>query len=499
MLYPLEGFAPDKNPTTPGVLTACAARVPSSKGMKAAPSAVSIGLPALDAACIGAATLTTLNGTVRFIAGTTTKLQMANASTWEDVSRTSGGAYNASADQRWRFAQFGDVSLAAQKGDILQYLSSGTDFANVGASVPKFAIIETVNQFVFGADSNDQGNLLGGGAGADEPNRWWCSAIGDYTDWTPAASTQCTSDVITSSPGAIRAMRRLGDGIVIYKERAMYLFLYVGPPVVWQPQEVSSAVGAQSQETVVPIVLPGGGPAHVFMGNDNFYLYDGSRPIPIGDDLKDWFFARLNTDFAYLSVAVHDALNSLVYFYYPSTSSPTGALDSCEVYNYRKNKWGVDDRTVEMASTYLQSGLTYASLEAAYATYGALPSISYGSPFWFAGKLVPAFFNSSHVAQTLTGTPGDSSYTTGDIGLDGRVSLLTRVRPRALTKPTTSQLTNSYRDSLGDSATNDTTVTLANNRFDVLRTARWHRLKVDDSGSSETAALDVEMQDDGTD
>lgn len=492
MLVPIKGFQPDANPTDVGVLTACVGKLPTLRGMAAAPGVSNTGLPALAARALGSAVLTRLDGTKRFFAGTTTSLHEANGvASWTDVTRAVGGAYNGASDARWRFAQFGDVSLAVQPGDVLQSISGGADFANV-TGAPQAAIVETVFQFVFLCGTNE-------GTFGDSPNRWWCSAIGDHTDWTPDASTQCTTDVLTSVGGNITAAKRLGDSLIIYKRTGMYRLDYVGPPEVWQATEVSTEVGAVSHESVVPVTMASGGGAHIFQGADNFYFYDGSKPVPIGTSLKDWFFEQLSATFAFLSMASRDSTKSIIRFFYPSTGTSTwnGLLDRCLVYNYRSNGWGVDDRTIEVAVEYEASGLTYTGLEALYATYADIALVSYGATSWFAGSPTPVVFNSSHVAQSLTGTPGETSFTTGDIGTDGRMTLVTRVRPRDVTKPSGSTLTNYYRDGLGDSLTTDATTTLSSNRYDVIRSARWHRFKKTDTGNAECVGLDLEANDDG--
>ena len=489
MLIGLKGFAPDVDPTTPGVLTDVVAKIPSLKGMKSAPSRVTVGLPALAAVCTGSETVQKLSGAYRLFAGTTTKMYEASGvSSWTDVTRIASD-YNSTSALRWRFAQFGDVSLCVQKQDLLQFIAGGTDFADV-AGAPKASIVDVVGKFVFLFDTNE-------GTYGDSPSRWWCSAIGDYTDWTPAIATQCVTDTLSSSAGPLRAGKRLGDSIVAYKERSMYLGTYQGPPTAWSFNEVSNVVGAQSQETVVPIVTKSGGHAHIFMGADNFYYFDGSRPVEIGTPIREWFFAQLNLSYSYLSEAVVDDVNGLIYFFYPSVSSPTGALDSCVVYNYKSDKWGRYDQTIETSTNYVSGGMTYATFTATYASYGAVPSVSYGSPIWFTGARQVAVFNSSHVLQSLTGASGTSSMTTGDIGDDENEMLLSRVRPRYLIAPSSATLVNYYRQNLGDSLTTDMTVARSNGTFDFMRSARWHRFKIEDASGSEIPAIDIEAVKDG--
>lgn len=493
MNYQFVGYMPDSDPTLPGVITDCAAIVPSMKGMKGAPGPVSAGLSALAAACRGAAVLTKLDETNRFLAGTTAKLYEASGTSWTDRTRASGGDYGAGADVRWRFAQFGNVSLAAIKSDILQASTSGA-FANVGASIPKFGIVETVGQFVFGLDSNDQGGLLDS---ADSPDRWWCCAKGDYTNWTPSTSTECASGRLTSSPGKIRAGRRFGDYIVVYKERSIFLGVYVGPPTVWEFKEIPGEVGALSQEVVVNVGTPES-PRHIFMGYEDFYSFDGVRPVPIGrNKVKVKVFSEINRARASNCIALHDKVNGLIYFYYPVADSVNP--DKCVVYNYRVDKWGRDDRSIEAAVEYVESGITYGELGDDYSTYGDLPTdVTYGSVFWAASFPTPAVFNTSHVVQTLNGASTTSTITTGDIGDDSNEILISRAKPRYLTAPSSASMVNYYRQNIGDSLTTDATTTQSASRFDVLREARWHRLRFDFTGDVELPGfiLDASKQGD---
>ncbi len=99
-IQPFLGWAPDADATTPGILVDVEMMEPSPRGMKAAPSAVVTDLPALAAACKGAALITQLDGTKRLFAGTEAALYEAGSGAWTD--RTSS-AYT-TGDGKWRFA-----------------------------------------------------------------------------------------------------------------------------------------------------------------------------------------------------------------------------------------------------------------------------------------------------------------------------------------------------------------------------------------------------------
>jgi hypothetical protein len=486
----LVGYAPDQPPTTPGVLVECTNMVPSLRGMKGAPSTQSpSGITgALAAACQGAASLRKLNESARVFAGTSSKLYEIAGGAWADRTRASGGDYALGGDLRWRFAQFGDISLAAAKSDTLQS-SGSTAFADVSGA-PKAGVVEVVGQFVFLGDTNE-------GTFGDSPNRVWWSAKGDHTDWTPAISTECATLLITSTPGKIRAIKRFGSHVVLYKLNSIHLGIYQGQPSIWNfDREISSQVGALSAEAIADVGTPEE-PRHIFMGFDDFYEFNGGRPKPIGQGwVKETVFNELNKTYMERALSLHDRANSIVYFFYPSGANNNP--DKCVVYNYKTEKWGRADRSVEHALEFISVGLSYDDLGSSYTTYDDLPNVSYNSTIWTSGYPIPAVFDTTHTLKSLDGTSSTSGFRLGDLGEDERFSTITRVRPRFFTAPTSATLTNYYRNNLGDSLTTGATTTLSSGKFDLLRSARWHRLDLTFNGAVELGVLDIPVAEDGS-
>lgn len=486
----ITGYAPDLDQTQEGSLTSCSAFIPTERGMQAAPSAQATNSATLAAACYGAASVRKLDNSFRLIAGTLTKLYELTSTTWTDQTRVSGD-YTLGADNFWRFAQFGDTTLAAAKTDALQF-SSSTVFADVtkaGNTAPKASIVETVAGFVFLFDTSET-------TYGDSPNRWWCAAQATYDDWVPAISTQSATGLLTSAPGRIFAGKRFGDQIVAYKERAMYIANYVGAPVIWNWQQIPGEAGCNSQEAVVNIGTADN-PIHLFMGADDFWRFDGARPVPIGAPVRKTVYANLNTAYANRIKTLHDRVNSRVYFFYPSLGG-NGAVDSCVVYHYRENRWGRDDRTVEAALEYLAGGITWDTFP--YASWNAIPStISWDSPFWTSGNPVPGLFNTTHDLVSLNGIAGNSSFTTWDMGDDNNLYLMQRVKVKWLTKPTSANMTNFYKASEGDSLTTGSVTAMnSSSEFNILKSARWHRLQFDLAGDAVTNQMNVTYQQDGS-
>ena len=473
------GYTPDTDPTIPGVITNCQAIVPSYIGIKGAPSASNVGLATLAATCRGASIVKLLDDTTIIYAGTATDMYKATSPTWTSFTRLVGGSYAVPATGRWRFAQYGNVTLTVNKGDKLQFITTGANFALVtkaAVDAPKASIVEVVGQFVILADYNDGTDVTDG--------VFWC-AFGDYTDWTTSVTTQCGKARLISTPGAIRAAKKFGEQIVIYKDKAMYVGTYTGKPAIWTFNEIPGVTGALSQEAVVSVGTTED-PRHIFMGKDDFYSFDGARPIPIGTGiLKQDVFNNLNQGYSYLCQAVYDEINSIVYFYYPSSNSTV--CDLCVVYHTRTKQWGRDDRSIEAALQYAQPGVTYNGLGSVYTTYDSIGSVTYDSIVKVSGTIYPAVIDTLHNLMSLTAPSVTSFITSGDFGDEQTFSLLSRVRPKFLTAPTSATMTNYYRNNLGDTLTSGTTSNYSNGKFDLLRSARFHRIKLTMNGNFEIA------------
>lgn len=485
------GYAPDIDPTTPGVITECQDMIPSLRAMMGAPSNV-IGVSGTVPGTVsGAISIKKLDGTARTIAGTDNDLYEEKESAWT-IRTQSTAAHTLASTTRWVFAQFGDVTIAAAKEERIQS-SASSIFGDISSTAPAARIVQVVGNFVLAFDCNDTSTLIDG---ADQPDRWWSSGLADQTAWTPSANTQAVSGRLVSSPGPIRAAKTFGNSVVVFKENSMFLGQYVGLPAVWDFQQIPGEIGCVSQEAVVDVGTPDN-PRLVWMGTNDFYSYDGSRPVPIGiNRIKNKVFSTIVRSRQARCMAVHDVVNGLVYFWYPLTD--TGDPDGCVVWNYRNDRWGRSDRTARIAFSYLVPALTYANVGDNFSTYADIGDITYGSFYWTSTYPSPAIFNASNILYTLSGASTTSSITTGDYGDDVWVNTLSRGRVRYITAPSSAQMTNYYRMNLGESLTSDQTTTEVSSKFDVLRSARWHRLVFNFTGAVETTGLYLDVRRDGS-
>ncbi|MBT2300364.1 hypothetical protein J7E70_07790 [Variovorax paradoxus] len=477
-MTPIVGFSPDSDPTVPGVLTDCENLVPYESGFKGAPSPVSVGANALAAESRGAVVATKLDGSRRIFAGTQTKLYELNGTSWTDRS-AGGGSYTGSSESRWSFCQFGDTTIATNLADAMQSTSAGA-FAAIASAPKAKVVVSASNNFVLAFNTND-------GTFGQSPDRWWCCAQSDQTSWTPSVSTGANTGRLVAIEGAIQAALTLGDYVVAYKQRAIFVGIYVGSPVVWQWNLIPGGeAGAVGQEAVCDI-----GGAHFIVGNDNFWLFDGTRPIPLGTGVnRQWFLNNSSPTYRYRTKAVFDKQNNLVRVNYPSLTS-TGTCDACLIFHVGTKHWGRNDVTIEAPLNYIAPGVTIDGLDAYASTIDTLPNIPLDSQYWLSGGQTPAYFNGSHSLVSMNGVSVSSSFTTGDMGDDDTVTVIERARIRFINAPTSATATGQFKFNEGDALQNGPTNAINDGKFDLRQSGRFHRIRFAFTGDHKETAFDA--------
>jgi hypothetical protein len=472
-VIPLLGFSPDVEAPTPGMLIDCSQFIPYLTGMEAAPSLQTpVGVPALADPCQGAAVVTLLDSTRRVIAGTQDALYELTAGAWADVT---GTPYTGGTDSRWSFTQFGNTTVAANRADTIQSSNSGA-FADI-ASAPAAEIVFSVGAFVMALNVND---------GAEKPDGWHCCAAFDVSDWVESVTTQSASGRLVSTPGQLTAGLRLGEYAVAYKSSSIYLGQYVGAPVVWDWLLVPGGeAGCVGKEALCDV-----DGAHFFVGTDNFWLFDGTRPVPVGDgQTRQWFFDNSDPGNLFKTKCVYDRQQNRVWVFYPSAGSDS--CDSALVYHLKNKQWGRADTEIQAVLNFVAPGFTFDTWDDAGATFDTLPDISYDSQYWLSGGKDLSVFNTSNQLQSFNGVAGASSFTTGDAGDDDQVTLLKQVRLRfaAGFKPATANITTFSKMSSGDDFIPGPTSSINDGKFDILKSARWHRAVIDMTGDARVTGI----------
>jgi len=472
-----RGFAPDLAPDTPGILADSNQIYPTLAGYRPFPALAleSSGGPLPDGGCYGACFEQDASdaGRALFMATAHRLYSFQPGGGFSDVSGgqnfTGPAAMAGYRSPRWRWTMYGGDLIVLNPADAPQKL--GFPYraaAPLGGNPPHGALAATVGDFLFIFDS----------AGND----WNCSAIGNDASWSPDIGTQAANGVLGDTPGPIVGAHALGSNqLLVYKQRAVYLGSYVGPPVIWSFDRLAADAGAVCQEAVV-----NHGGVQVFMGLENFYTCDGTAPRVLPNPVQEWFFGQ-SLDFAHaVNVwGLWDRGRNLVIWFYPSlAANPPGSLDRYLCWHPPTNRWTTGANANPIAAPMVAPVNPDGSI-----TYAA------GAPLGLAAVLGDGNLYS------FSAGPAAAWLTTGDFGDAMRYSLLRGVRPRFASYPAGdgARLTPCYRYNLGDTQYANADAPLSSyGWFSVRQSARYHALRLTITAPCEVIAMDIDWSMQGT-
>ncbi|MFA7256047.1 MAG: hypothetical protein WC047_00530 [Kiritimatiellales bacterium] len=435
---------------------------------------LSIYSGALGARCQGAASGRDNDGNVYLFAGDASKLYRISTTTWGDVSV--GGGYSCANDSNWNFTQWGEQLLAAQVGDPVQTFTMGTSstFASLSASAPQARYIGVVRDFVVVGNTYDTSD-------GSIPFRVRWSAIGDPTDWTVSSTTQSDFQDLNSANGWVQGVVG-GEYGIIFQERAITRMTYVGSPAVFQFDEIEAGYGTNAPGSICKI-----GTMTAYLGEDGFYMFDGTRSTPISHNMvSKTFYSDLDQAYLYRISSVVDPINQVIFWVYPGASNDSGTPNRVIMFNYAQNsqkRWSVADITLEfIARLAIPTSYTLDSLDSVSASLDSL-EFSLDSRVWIDNTISLSAFNTDHKLCFFSGTALDATIETGEVEITpGKRTRLSRIRPMVDGgSSVTMQI--GTRNALTESVTwSAETAPNATGDVEVRNNARYHRARVKVSG-----------------
>lgn len=255
------------------------------------------------------------------------------------VSTTGARAWNRPAaagaitfqSSQWTLDNWGEDMLACRRGGKIFYLDVDASTTPERAVVVSAA--PSVNNYIrvspndrhvvsFGCNEFSTGNY--------NPMlvRW--SDQEDYTNWTPSINTT-SGEVILTGGTEIRGAIRSRNAMFIWTDNAMYTQQFVGPPFIFNFQQVGTNCGLIAPHAAVDV----DGVAY-WMGENNFYAFDGrvrNLSCPVRRYLYD-SFNEVNKDKVF--AGINSEFNEIIWLYCSETSTEP---DSYIIFNYKENHW----------------------------------------------------------------------------------------------------------------------------------------------------------------
>lgn len=248
----------------------------------------------------------------------------------------SGGAPSYDNLRIWNADNFGEDLVFGPSGGGLYYWYGAGALETRGvlvsslsgaSDVPQYQrrmLVSDVSRFVIVFGTNEPG------LGVYDPLliRW--SDQESVTNWTPSATNQAGS-IRLSKGSEIIAVQQSRQEILVWSDVALYSMQYVGAPVVWSVQLLGdnlTIISPNSTAIASGVVY--------WMGEDKFYVYDGSvRTLPC--TLRQYVFSDFNKGQSQQVFAGTVEQFSEVWWFYCSANSET--IDKYVVYNYLDNAW----------------------------------------------------------------------------------------------------------------------------------------------------------------
>lgn len=433
----------------------CEGMIPTNRGYQVAPNLTNFDtaqLPVDNQASYPktARMIQKLDGTARIFAFSPAAIYERTSAGWVDRYTNP-----ATLSGEWTVRQFGDVTLAGSNGFPIA-ASTSTTFAAVTGSPSAFSMVITTTGQVM---------VVGYAAQADG---WKCSGLFDHTLWTPSAATQSAEGQFRATPGRMTGAIEFGPHVVAFKERSMYWMRYANVPLIWATEVISNEVGALSNDCIVDV-----GDQIMFIGTDDIYRFDGTRPVPIGAHVREWFFKRLNWFSRGRIQGVYDSRSQLVWWWYPENDSFT--ISAALVFHVPTGRWGHARIQGSAPLIMRESSVIEQGYGSAVFSEHVLGIISDGKLF------------------ALTELSSTAIIRLGWFGDDGMASTLTKIRPRFLKSPVATPSALFYKTENLDEEEYVGSAMMSEKAFHTKQNATWHSAQLRIPSGAEIAGIATDL------
>lgn len=430
-------FAPDLDPSwavNPGILNYVSNYVPTKRGTLAnfanGPTQDLSGPGTWSNAAYGKALTGYIfkkvtSGARLLIASSKRIVEFTAGGTQTDRSK-SGTDYTTAAT--WTMTAQGNAIIAVSLANATQ-VSTSAAFSDLGGGSPKAQVCTSNMGFVMLGNYDDGTNQYSDG--------WWCSALFDYSSFTPSLATQAANGRLLATPGPIQAMVPLRDSIIAFKDDSVYVGDYVADTtngIIWEWRLISDRVGCSSPHGVAVL-----NNVCYFLHKTGVYAFDGAQVTNIGNGVQKFVLGKL-VDMGCLAKVQTgvDEQEGVIYFAFDGSVS-SGVLSYLLFLNVNTGRWGFSAGVWQEAGT---TGAVHALVHASlgdvtqWATSGSY-AISRGSAPIFVGTAdttattekmrIPAYN-----AAVVNATVANANMYTGWLASGPALSMIGRLTPRLL-------------------------------------------------------------------
>ena len=233
---------------------------------------------------------------------------------------------------QWSIDNWGEDLVACRRGGRIYYFDSSdttperATLISASPTATNYIVVSPNDRHLIALGTNEFGT------GDYQPMlvRW--SDQNDYNNFTPSVSSTSGENLLADGTEIMGSVRSR-NAINIWTDNSIWLMQFVGPPFTFKFQQMGTNCG---------LIGPHAGVDYdgrsVWMGRDNFYMFDG-QVRNLDCTVRKYVFDRLNID---QSDKVYAGVNSEfkeVIWLYPSNEGANEECDSYVIWSPDENYW----------------------------------------------------------------------------------------------------------------------------------------------------------------
>ena len=258
---------------------------------------------------------------------------------WNDP--TSAGASDfVSQITQWSLDNWGEDVVANRRGSSIYYFDTDASTTPLRATLVSGATNSTpttVNSIIVSPNDrhlialgSNQFNTTASPTGSYDPMivRW--SNQEDYTNWVPSKSSTSGESILADGTRIVGGVRSR-NAINIWTDNSLWIMTFVGPPFTFRFQQAGSNCGLVAPHAAVDY-----DGVTVWMGDDNFYIFDG-QVKSLDCTIRRYIFERLNLDQKdKIFAGINSEFKEIVWLYASTNSTE---CDSYVIWSPNENYW----------------------------------------------------------------------------------------------------------------------------------------------------------------
>jgi len=258
---------------------------------------------------------------------------------WNQPTSTGASDFTSQITQ-WSLDNFGEDVVANRRGSSIYFYDTDASATPLRATLVSGATNSTpttVNSIIVSPNDrhlvclgSNQFNTTASPTGTFDPMTVRWSNQEDITNWVPSLSSTAGETVLTDGTEIVGGIRSR-NAINIWTDNSLWTMTFVGPPFTFGFNQLGSNCGLIAPHAAVDY-----DGISVWMGYDNFYVFDG-QVKNLDCTVRRFIFDRLNRDQKdKIFCGINSEFKEVIWLY-PSTDSEE--CDSYVIWSPSENYW----------------------------------------------------------------------------------------------------------------------------------------------------------------